>query len=172
MANAPACTFRNRLCAEDECDNYALEPTRRAACQQRFAGKDDHTAFCHLNLIDVLEQRRKYPDAVEIVAADYGPGFPKSALQAPPCSEPGAELGYCGQHSYLGGREAKVKFWEQICGGHDGSGGSRQSRDEDRRKFLEEYAVYVETVHKWCRVDLKELLKMPGKTGLPGPEWQ
>ncbi|KAK8051035.1 hypothetical protein PG993_002420 [Apiospora rasikravindrae] len=162
--NAPACTFRSLLCAEEDCDNYALEPTRRAACRQRYAdGTDDHTPFCRTNLVDVLEQRRKHPDAAAIVAAHYGPGFPKSALRAAPCSETGAELGYCAAHSNPGGRDAKVKFWEQCE-----HSSSLRLRGE-KMEFLVEYAKYVKTVHEWCRVDLDALVKMPsGKTGLPG----
>ncbi|KAK8079620.1 hypothetical protein PG997_007438 [Apiospora hydei] len=155
-SNDPACTFRNLLCAEEDCDNYALEPERRAACQLRYAdGTADHTPVCRMNLVDILEQRRKYPDAVAVVSADYGPEFPKSALRAAPCSEKGAELGYCATHSNPGGRDAKVRFWEQCEYSR-----SLRLRGE-KIKFLEEYAKYVKTVKEWCRVDLDALVRMP-----------
>lgn len=144
----PACTFRNYLCAKDGCNQYALEPCRRAACVH-----DKHTEFCLANLADTLALRRQHPDdAVKVVGDTYGPGFPESMYKAPPFEEP-AQIGYCAEHSDGGSAGAKAAFW-----------GKRESKEE-KVKFVEGDAVYVETVCKWrSGLDLKGLLEVPVKT--------
>ncbi|KAK7928234.1 hypothetical protein PG985_005232 [Apiospora marii] len=147
----PACTFRNYLCAKDGCNQYALEPCRRAACVN-----DKHTEFCLANLVGTLALRRQYPnDAVKVVGDTYGPGFPESMYKAPAFGERDAQIGYCAEHGDSDSAAAadKAKFWGQ------------RGTVEEKREFVEGNAVYVEMVCKWrSGLDLKGLLKVPVKT--------
>ncbi|KAK8128594.1 hypothetical protein PG984_009702 [Apiospora sp. TS-2023a] len=142
-----ACTFRNYLCAKEGCNQYALEPCRRAACVN-----DKHTEFCLQNLVDTLDLRRQYPnDAVKVVGDTYGPGFPESMYKAPPFEE-AAQIGYCAEHSDSNPAGDKAAFW------------GRRETAEIKVKFVEGHAAYFETVRKWrSGLDLKGLLKVPVK---------
>lgn len=143
-----ACTFRNKLCATEDCNSYALEPCRRAACVN-----DKHTDFCLKNLVATLALRRQYPkEALKVVGDTYGLGFPEIMYKAPPFEGP-AQIGYCAEHSDCGSAGDKAIFW------------AKRETAEEKVRFVEGNGVYVETVREWRHgPDLKGLLKVPVKT--------
>lgn len=147
MANKFACTFRNYLCAEPGCGEYAMEPGRRASCEN-----DVHTPYCLTNLTLALRERIDGRLPAEAVPA-ANPLLPPEMHRAPPSTEPGAELGYCFRHSAPSTRQAKAEFWESCLG--------PRANMEDKERFLAENPDYVEAVRKYrAGVDLKGLLKM------------
>ena len=147
-----ACTFRNYLCAEPGCSNFAIELSRRASCE-----RDVHTVECLANFTTELRKRTDGRTPAAVVA-EVNPHLPPTEHRAwsyrfSESGGGGGELGYCAQHSEPASRMPKVRFWEDCL--------IPRAAQAEKQRFLAEHPEYVEAVCRYrAGVDLKGILQM------------